>query len=107
MLWSKGHVKSVLTPPIRAIQRLPRTWTSNWMHWLAKDFLAQHWDTEELPKEMNDLLRSRQPAQVAVDDNSIEAVVYKEQQVTKELFEQFHWNLTLLEFGERHEPEKD
>ena len=46
---------------------------------LAEDFLAQDGDPEEFAKEMNDLLRSRQPAQLAVDDNSIEAVVYKEQ----------------------------
>ena len=30
------------------------------------------------------------------DDNPIEAVVYKEQQLTEKLFEQFHGNLTLL-----------
>jgi hypothetical protein len=67
------------------------------------------WNSDQLAKEMNHLflapaVTSRSSAQVAVDEDSIEAVVYKEQQLTKELFEQFHWNLTLLEFGEQREP---
>ena len=74
---------------------------------LAKDFLAQHGNTEDLAEKMNHLLRPRQSAQIAIDDDSIEAVVYKEQQLTKELFEQFHWNLTVSEFGGRHEPQND
>ena len=41
---------------------------------------------------MNHLLRPRQSAQVTVDDDSVEAVVYKEQQLTKKLHEQFHGN---------------
>jgi hypothetical protein len=31
-------------------------------------------------------------------------VVDKEEQLTKELFEQFHGNLTVLKLGERREP---
>ena len=71
---------------------------------LAEDFLAQDGDTEELAKEMNDLLRSRQAAQVAVDDDSVEAVVDKEQQPAEKLREPFHGNLIVRGFGERREP---
>jgi hypothetical protein len=34
-------------------------------------------------------------------------VIYKEQQLTRKLHEQFHGNLILLGFGERREPQKD
>jgi 3-deoxy-D-arabino-heptulosonate 7-phosphate (DAHP) synthase len=34
--------------------------------------------------------------EIAVDDDPIEAVVDKEQQLTEKLFEQFHGNLILL-----------
>jgi hypothetical protein len=49
-----------------------------------------------LAKEMNHLLGPRQSAQIAVDDDPVEAVVDKEQKLTKELLEQFHGNLILL-----------
>ena len=52
---------------------------------LAEHFLAQDWNSEDLAKEMNHLLGPRQSAQVTVDDDSIEAVVYKEQQPAKKL----------------------
>jgi hypothetical protein len=44
---------------------------------------------------------------VAVDDDSVEAVLYKEQRPTKKLHEQFHGNLIPLRSGERREPQKD
>ena len=43
---------------------------------LGKRILVHDWHTNDLAKEMNHLLRPRQAAQVAVDDDSIEAVVY-------------------------------
>ena len=66
--------------------------------------LAQDWNSDDLAKEMNHLLRPRQAAQVTVDDDSVEAVVYKEQQPAEKLREQFHGNLILLGFGEQREP---
>jgi hypothetical protein len=53
------------------------------------------------------LLRPRQAAQVAVDDDPVETVVYKEQRPTKKLHEQFHGNLIPLRPGERREPQND
>ena len=58
-------------------------------------------------KKINRLLRPRQVAQVAVDDDSVETVVYKEQRPTKKLHEQFHGNLIPLRPGERREPQND
>jgi hypothetical protein len=46
-----------------------------------------------LRAKMNDLLGPRQSAQIAVDDDPIEAVVDKEQQLTEKLLEQFQWEL--------------
>ena len=63
---------------------------------LSEHLLAQDWNADHLAKEMNHLLGPRQAAQIAVDDDSVEAVVYKEQKLTKELLEQFHGNLILL-----------
>jgi hypothetical protein len=63
---------------------------------LSDHLLAQDGNADHLAKEMNHLLGPRQSAQIAVDDDPIEAVVDKEQQLTEKLFEQFHGNLTLL-----------
>jgi hypothetical protein len=63
---------------------------------LRDHLLAQDGNSDHLAKEMNHLLGPRQSAQIAVDDDPIEAVVYKEQQLSEKLFEQFHGNLTLL-----------
>ena len=71
---------------------------------LAEHFLAQDWNSEDLAKEMNHLLGPRQSAQVTVDDDSIEAVVDKEQQPAEKLGESFHGNLMLPAFGQRREP---
>jgi hypothetical protein len=63
---------------------------------LSDHLLAQDGNADHLAKEMNHLLGPIQSAQIAVDDDPIEAVVDKEQQLTEKLFEQFHGNLTLL-----------
>jgi len=57
---------------------------------LSEHLLAQDWNADHLAKEMNHLLGPRQAAQIAVDDDSVEAVVYKEQKLTKEL-----WNSSM------------
>jgi hypothetical protein len=54
---------------------------------LAEHLLAQDWNSEDLAKEMNHLLGPRQSAQVTVDDDSVEAVIYKEQQSAEKLRE--------------------
>jgi hypothetical protein len=71
---------------------------------LGQYLLAQDWNLNDLAKEMNHLLGPRQSAQVTVDDDSVEAVVYEEQQPAEKLREQFHGNLILMGFGERREP---
>ena len=63
---------------------------------LSEHLLAQDGNSDHLAKEMNHLLGPRQSAQIAVDDDPVEAVVDKEQKLTKELLEQFHGNLILL-----------
>src|SRR4029077_4144803 len=55
--------------------------------------LAQDWNSDDRGKKMNHLLGPKQSAQVTVDDDSVEAVVDKEQQPAEKLREQFHGNL--------------
>jgi hypothetical protein len=66
--------------------------------------LAQDWNTDDLAKEMNHVLGPRQAAQVTVDDDSVEAVVDKEQQPAEKLREPFHGKGIVRGFGERREP---
>ena len=54
-------------------------------HLLVDDLHADH-----VAEEIDDLFGSRQCAQVAVDDNSIEAVVDEHQQACEQLGEEFH-----------------
>jgi hypothetical protein len=56
----------------------------------AENLLAHHRNAENLANEMNYLLRPGQPAEVAVDDNPVEAVIYKNQQAAKQLCESLH-----------------
>jgi hypothetical protein len=57
---------------------------------LAQNLLADHRDADDLTEEMHHLLRPRQPAQVTVNDNAVEAVVDKLEQFAKQLGERFH-----------------
>src|SRR2546427_1555966 len=57
---------------------------------LAKHFLAHHREAQNLTDEINHLLRSRQSAQVAVNDDTVEAVVDKGQQISEQLDKLFH-----------------
>ncbi|MHB2009669.1 MAG: hypothetical protein ACYCOX_16720, partial [Acidobacteriaceae bacterium] len=52
---------------------------------LAEDFLAHHRNAEHLAKKVDHLLRPGQAAEVAVDDNAVEAVIYKNDQAAKQL----------------------
>ena len=57
---------------------------------LTQYFLADHRDREHVPEEVDHLLRSRQSAEIAVYDDAVEAMIYKNQKITEELREQVH-----------------
>src|ERR1051326_2672660 len=57
---------------------------------LAQHVFAHDWNAQNLVDEMDYLLGTGQSAEVAVDDDAIEAVVYKDQQAGKQLCEKFH-----------------
>jgi hypothetical protein len=57
---------------------------------LAQDLLAHHRDTEDLVEEVDDLLRPRQSAQVALNDNAIEAVINEDEKIAEQLGEELH-----------------
>ena len=59
---------------------------------LAQDLLADHRNADHLTEEVHHLLGPRQTAEVAVNDNAVEAVVDEGQQVAEQLGEQFHGN---------------
>ena len=59
---------------------------------LAQDLLADHRNADDLTEEVHDLLRARETAEVAVNDNAVEAVVDEGEQVAEQLGEQFHGN---------------
>src|SRR6185295_3894603 len=59
---------------------------------LAQDLLTDHWNADHLTEEVHNLLRARETAEVAVNDNAVEAVVDKGEQVAEQLSEQFHGN---------------
>ncbi len=63
---------------------------------LAEHFLAHHRDAEDLAEEIDHLLGTGQPAEVAVDDDAVEAVVYKNEQAAKQLCEQLHRSPPLI-----------
>src|ERR1019366_4280991 len=57
---------------------------------LTENFLADNRNAQNLPEEVDHLLGSRQIAQVAVDDDTVETVVYKKQQAAKQLCKCLH-----------------
>ena len=57
---------------------------------LAEHFFVHHRHAEDLVEEVDDLLRPRQTAQVTMDDDAVEAVVYKNQQAGIQLCKKFH-----------------
>ena len=54
---------------------------------LAEHFFADHRDAENMAKEINHLLRPGQTAEVAVNDDAVEAVVYKNEPAVEQLCE--------------------
>ncbi len=54
---------------------------------LAQDFLAHHRNAEHLPEKVHHLLGPRQGAEVAVNDNAVEAMVDERQEVAEQLGE--------------------
>ncbi len=61
---------------------------------LAENFFAHHRNAEDLANEMNHLLGPGKPVQVAVDDDTVEAVIYKNKKTAEQPGEQFHGNIT-------------
>src|SRR6266850_1250995 len=59
---------------------------------LAQDLLADDRYADHLTEKVHDLLGPREPAEVAVNDNAVEAVVDEGQQIAEQLGEQFHGN---------------
>src|ERR1700704_2075085 len=59
---------------------------------LAQDLLADDRYADHLTEKVHDLLGPREPAEVAVNNNAVEAVVDEGQQIAEQLGEQFHGN---------------
>ena len=57
---------------------------------LAEHFFADDRDVEDVAKEMHHLLGPGQAAEVAVNDDAVEAVVYQNEQAVEQLCEQLH-----------------
>jgi hypothetical protein len=57
---------------------------------LAEHFLAHHRNPEDLTNEVDHLFGPRQPAEIPVNDNAVEAVIYKNQQAAKQPCESLH-----------------
>ena len=56
----------------------------------AQRRLVHHGDPEDIAEKVDYLFWTRKPAQVAMDDDAVEAVVYKDQQAGIQLCEEFH-----------------
>src|SRR6185437_12022382 len=69
---------------------------------LAQDLLADHRNADHLTEEVHDLLRTRETAEVAVNDNAVEAVVDEGEQVAEQLSEQFHGNPRTARSGSKN-----
>ena len=54
---------------------------------LAQHFFAHHRDAEDLVEKVDHLFGSGQAAEVAVDDNAVEAVIDKDEQTVEQLGE--------------------
>src|SRR5580693_729716 len=57
---------------------------------LPEHFLAHHWNPEDLANEVDHLFGPGQPAEIPVDDNAVEAVIYKNQHAAKQLCKSLH-----------------
>ena len=61
---------------------------------LAENLLADNRDSQNLAKEVDHLLRPRQVAQVAVNDDTVETVVYKNEKIAEQPGEYVHGNIS-------------
>src|SRR6185437_15795187 len=57
---------------------------------LTANLFIHNRNAENRSNEMNHLFGPRQPAEIAVDDNAVEAVIYKNEQAAKQLCESLH-----------------
>src|SRR5262249_50802273 len=57
----------------------------------AQHLLAHRRDADDLAEEVNHLLGPRQAAEITMNDNAVEAVIDKNQQITEQSGEQVHW----------------
>src|SRR6266850_1016765 len=58
----------------------------------TQHLFVHHRNANHLTEEVNHLLGPRQPAEVTVNDDAVEAVVDEGQQIAEQLGEQFHGN---------------
>src|SRR6516225_5554773 len=57
----------------------------------AQHLLAHRRNTHDVAEEVHHLFRPRQAAEITMNDNAVEAVIDKDQQVTEQFGEQVHW----------------
>ena len=57
---------------------------------LTQNGLVDDANTNDIPEKVYDLLGARQTTQVPVDDDPVEAMVYKDKQAAKQLCERLH-----------------
>ena len=62
---------------------------------LTQDRLIDNRNTDDIAEKVDHLLGPRQPAQIPVDDDPVEAVVYKDKQAAKQLCERLHRSSSL------------
>jgi hypothetical protein len=87
MLWKMKY-----TPyrPARSIRRNASTQPRYSPVRLLNAALSTTAKADHVSEKVDHLFRARQPAQISVDDDAVEAVVYKNQQAGKQLCENFH-----------------
>ena len=71
---------------------------------LAEDLLTDDRYADHLTEEVHHLFGPRQPAEVTVNDNAVEAVVDEGQQIAEQLGEQFHGNPREARSGSQTHP---
>jgi len=71
---------------------------------LAEDLLADDRHADHLTEEVHHLLGPRQPTEVTVNDNAVEAVVDEGQQIAEQLGEHFHGNPREARSGSKTHP---
>jgi len=67
---------------------------------LAENFLAHHRNAEDLADKVNHLLRSGEPVQIAVDDDPVETVIYKNEKTAEKPGEKFPGKIMQKEKGD-------